>query len=136
MISLFRQIQSTPYSNYDDELAVTWANVQKKCAVAYPTAVQSLQTNVTSRFGFAIPGAGYNYGCLTGKTYKVQAGENCETIAEKSSVSTGTLISINQLLPARPDACLSLPSNHSLSCQTVSAILGFLGTAVCLCGCF
>lgn len=99
MISLFRQIQSTPYSNYDDELAVTWANVQKKYALTYPTAVQSLQTNVTSRFGFATPGAGYTYGCLTGKTYNVQAGENCETIAEKSDISTGTLISINQLLP-------------------------------------
>ncbi|KAF2134778.1 carbohydrate-binding module family 50 protein [Dothidotthia symphoricarpi CBS 119687] len=118
MIGLFRQLQSTPYSNYGDGLAKTWADVQKKCAISYPTAVPTLQTNVTNRFGFANPGSGYNYGCLTGKTYNVKAGENCEIIAERNNVSTGTLISINQLLPDCSDLqggqILCLPS----TCQS------------------
>ncbi|KAF2730321.1 hypothetical protein EJ04DRAFT_473926 [Polyplosphaeria fusca] len=117
MVSLFRQIQSTPYSNYDDDMAQTWSNVQSQCGISYPTTVPALQTNVTDRFGFADPGSGYSYGCLTGKTYNVQSGDNCETIAEKNNVSTGTLITVNQLLPdctdLQADQALCLPPTCS-----------------------
>jgi len=96
VVALFRQIQSTPYSNYDSTLAGVWSSIQKTCGLNYPTDVQPLQTNVTTPGGYAAPGTG-STGCLSGNKYTVASGENCEIIAEKHSVSTGTLMAINSL---------------------------------------
>lgn len=91
-------MQSTPYSNYDSTLATVWSNIQSKCSLSYPTAVPTLDTNLTQPGGFALPG--YNTSaalCLSGITYTVVSGDNCEVIAENYNVSTGTLIAINDI---------------------------------------
>ncbi|MCJ1435514.1 hypothetical protein MMC27_004888 [Xylographa pallens] len=96
IIALFRNIQATPYSNYDQTLASEWASIQSQCGLSYPTAVPILQTNITQPGGFAVPGSGKT-GCLSGVNYSVSSGDNCETICEKQKCATGTLIAINDL---------------------------------------
>jgi hypothetical protein len=97
VVSLFRTLQSTPYSNYDDVLASVWINIQAKCQLSFPTTVPALQTDVTTPGGYAAPGSARSGACLSGNTYNVVAGDNCQVIAEKSNVATGTLIAINSL---------------------------------------
>ncbi|KZF20250.1 carbohydrate-binding module family 50 protein [Xylona heveae TC161] len=97
VVDLFRLMQSTSYSNYDDTLSGVWATIQSKCSLSYPTAVPTLATNVTQPGGFAIPGSGSSPICLSGITYTVVSGDNCEAIAEKYNVATGTLIAINNI---------------------------------------
>jgi hypothetical protein len=90
-------MQGTSFSNYDASLATVWSSIQSKCSLSYPTAVPTLQTNVTQPGGFAVPGYTSSPICLSGVTYTVLSGDNCEAIAEKHSVSTGTLIAINDI---------------------------------------
>jgi hypothetical protein len=90
-------MQSTPYSNYDDTLAAVWASIQTTCGLSFPVDVPMLETNVTTPGGFASPGSGRTRLCLSGNTYNVVSGDNCQVIAEKSNVATGTLIAINSL---------------------------------------
>ena len=99
VISIFRHMQSTPYSNYDDNLASVWSTIQSTCQISYPTDVSSLDTNVKDFSNYAPAGTAYNAACLSGVLYKVVAGDNCETIAESHNVATGTLIAINSLFP-------------------------------------
>ncbi|KXH40215.1 LysM domain-containing protein [Colletotrichum simmondsii] len=56
LVNLFRHQQSTPYSNYDPEMAQAWAAIQSKCSLSLPTATQTLKTNVTSLGNYAPPG--------------------------------------------------------------------------------
>lgn len=74
VISLFRQIQGTLYSNYDEALAGVWRGIQATCGVSYPTEVQPLRTNVITPGGYASPGSGAT-GCLSGVTYTVVGGD-------------------------------------------------------------
>ncbi|ERF73915.1 hypothetical protein EPUS_05338 [Endocarpon pusillum Z07020] len=97
VVSLFRAIQSTPYSNYDDTLAAVWTSIQTTCGLSFPVDVPLLETNVTTPGGFASPGSGRSRLCLSGNTYNVVPGDNCQVIAEKSNVATGTLIAVNSL---------------------------------------
>lgn len=99
VISIFRHMQGTSYSNYDDSLASTWSAIQSKCQISYPTAVPSLDTNVKDFSNYAPLGTAYNAACLSGVLYKVAADDNCESIAETHNVATGTLIAINSLFP-------------------------------------
>lgn len=96
IVNLFRHQQSTPYSNYDPDMAEAWAAIQNNCGLSYPTATPTLQTNVTSLGNYAP--AGYaTASCVSGRTYKVVGGDNCEAIAESHQVSTGALITLNSL---------------------------------------
>ena len=97
VVSLFRHMQSTAYSNYDDSLALVWSSIQKSCGLSFPTAVRPLDTNLTTPGGFASPGTGFTGLCLSGKKYVVTGGDDCEAIARNNSVATGTLIAVNSL---------------------------------------
>lgn len=99
VISMFRQKQSTPYSNYGVRMASDWSAIQKICNISYPTSVPKLATNVTNLPLYASPGTVYSTKCASGKTYKVVSGDNCNAIALKQNVSTGALIGLNNLLP-------------------------------------
>ncbi|KAI3538239.1 hypothetical protein CSPX01_09594 [Colletotrichum filicis] len=96
LVNLFRHQQSTPYSNYDPEMAQAWAAIQSKCSLSLPTATQTLKTNVTSLGNYAPPGYATAV-CVAGRTYTVAAGDNCIDISKKSAVSTGSLITLNSL---------------------------------------
>ncbi|KAK1535731.1 hypothetical protein CPAR01_09273 [Colletotrichum paranaense] len=96
LVNLFRHQQSTPYSNYDPEMAQAWAAIQSKCSLSLPTATQTLKTNVTSLGNYAPPGYATAV-CVAGRTYTVAAGDNCIDISKKSGVSTGSLITLNSL---------------------------------------
>ncbi|KAK3334067.1 hypothetical protein B0T19DRAFT_459629 [Cercophora scortea] len=119
VVSLFRQIQGTPYSNYDYSLAGVWQSIQSTCGLDYPTHVQPLETNVTTPGGYAQPGSG-SKGCLSGKTYGVVSGDSCETIARKFSVSTGTLMAINSLY----SDCSNLWAGAAKPCTSYVVQLG------------
>uniref|UniRef100_A0A093VSX0 Lysozyme n=2 Tax=Talaromyces marneffei PM1 TaxID=1077442 RepID=A0A093VSX0_TALMA len=97
VVSLFQYMQGTSFSNYDASLATVWSTIQSQCSLSYPTAVATLQTNVTQPGGFAVAGYTSSSICLSGKTYNVVSGDNCQAIAEQNSVSTGTLIAINDI---------------------------------------
>jgi len=95
VVNLFRHQQSTPYSNYDPDMAVAWAAIQSNCGLSYPTATPTLQTNVS--LGNYAPSGYPTASCLSGRTYTVVGGDNCEAIAESHQVSTGALIAVNSL---------------------------------------
>lgn len=98
MLSVGQLIQSTSYSNYDDQLALQWANIQSRCGVSYPTERQPAETTGNGGYGYAD-----NYTvettCWSGETYTVVGGDDCGAIAASQSVSTGTLITLNNILP-------------------------------------
>lgn len=112
MLSIGQLIQSTSYSNYDDQLAVQWANLQSRCGVSYPTERQPAETTGNGGFGYAD-----NYTaettCWSGEMYTVVGGDDCGTIAAAQSVSSGTLITLNNILPdctnLQIDQALCLP---------------------------
>lgn len=112
MLSVGQLIQSTSYSNYDDQLALQWANIQSRCGVSYPTERQPAETTGNGGYGYAD-----NYTaettCWSGETYTVVGGDDCGAIAAAQSVSTGTLITLNNILPdctnLRIDQVLCLP---------------------------
>lgn len=120
--NVFKQIQSTPYSNYDPSLASSWASMQSICQTSAPTAVPTLQTNVTSPGQYAPP---YQpVPCLTGSQYAVASGDNCVAIAHKLSVSTGSLIALNSLY----QDCTNLNAGANLcippTCTTHTVLSG------------
>ncbi|RAK85566.1 hypothetical protein BO79DRAFT_231493 [Aspergillus costaricaensis CBS 115574] len=97
-IELYRLLQKTPYSYYDSEMASDWSSIQSLCNVSYPTDVPKNPTNVTDIAGFA-PASYTSPTCLSEATYTVISGDNCIAISQAQNVSTGTLISLNNLLP-------------------------------------
>ena len=99
IVDTMKQMQSTPYSNYGPDLASQWSSIQTTCGISFPTAVQPLQTNMTDLPGFTSPNTTVSINCASGNSYKVANGDNCQTISQSQGVSTGALISINQLLP-------------------------------------
>lgn len=101
MLSLLKNQQSTAFSGYDNTSAQTWASIQKECGVSYPTVAQPPVISLTAVLGFA--NSSYSAPCLSGNTYTVKSEDNCEAIAEVNKVATGTLITINQLLPTCTD---------------------------------
>ncbi|KAH8649260.1 hypothetical protein BX600DRAFT_554788 [Xylariales sp. PMI_506] len=96
VVNLFKHQQSTPYSNYDPQMAEAWAAIQANCDLSYPTATPTLLTNVTSLGNYA-PSGYATASCLSERTYTVVSGDNCNAIAETSEVSTGSLIALNSL---------------------------------------
>ncbi|KAF2966770.1 hypothetical protein GQX73_g6780 [Xylaria multiplex] len=96
VVNLFRHQQSTPYSNYDPGMAEAWAAIQANCNLSFPTATQTLKTNVTSLGNYAPPGYP-TASCVGGRNYTVVSGDNCNDIAKKTNVSTGFLITLNSL---------------------------------------
>jgi LysM repeat protein len=65
--------------------------------ISYPTDVQPAAASPTSLPGYA--NASYTASCLSGNTYTVTSGDDCQKIAHNNSVATGTLKIINQILP-------------------------------------
>ncbi|PYH28141.1 LysM domain protein [Aspergillus neoniger CBS 115656] len=97
-IELYQFLQKTPYSYYDSEMASDWSSIQSLCNVSHPTDVPKNPTNVTDIAGFA-PASYTSPTCLSEATYTVISGDNCIAISQAQNVSTGTLISLNNLLP-------------------------------------
>ncbi|KAH8731852.1 hypothetical protein GQ44DRAFT_735576 [Phaeosphaeriaceae sp. PMI808] len=118
VVKLFKQISSTPYSNYSPGLAVEWASIQQTCGLSLPTAVPTMKANVTDSYGYAPPNTGAKAPCLSGNTYTVVSGDGCQAIAEKKGVATGTLIALNNILPdctnLQLGASICLPSTCSI----------------------
>ncbi|KAL3433375.1 hypothetical protein BDV09DRAFT_186749 [Aspergillus tetrazonus] len=96
IVALFTHQQSTPYSNYDIEMANAWAEIQARCNLEYPTATPTLETNVTSLGNYA-PSGYATAACVGGRTHEVISGDNCIDISKASRVSTGSLITFNSL---------------------------------------
>ncbi|KAI1166824.1 hypothetical protein F5B18DRAFT_676807 [Nemania serpens] len=127
---IFKQIQSTPYLNYDSGLAEEWAVIQSKCGVSAPTSVPTLATNITDPADHAAP---YQPPpCLTGNTYTVVSGDNCLAIAHKLGVSSGSLITLNSLFPdctnlllgqvlCVPPTCRTYTIQSGDTCNSISA---------------
>ncbi|KAK3691993.1 hypothetical protein B0T22DRAFT_474970 [Podospora appendiculata] len=86
VVSLFRQIQGTPYSNYDFGLA------------------SPLETNVTTPGGYAQPDSG-SKGCLSGKTFDV--GDYCQLVAMNQTISLSLFLAIK---PSIDSSCANLLS--------------------------
>ncbi|KAI1114042.1 carbohydrate-binding module family 50 protein [Nemania sp. NC0429] len=138
MLSWGRLIQSTSYSNYDDNLAVQWANIQARCGVSYATKRQTADTIGTGGFGYAD-----NYTapttCWSGQTYTVVSGDDCGSIAVSRSVSAGTLITLNNILPdctnlqigqilCLPGTCTTYSVKPGDSCFAIAAAKGITFT--------
>lgn len=100
MITLLGHLQSTPYSNYDDQSVQQWIAVQSICNTGpLPTAVQPPVTNITSLPGVSGSNPVDTSLCLSGKHYTVQPGDDVQIIATAQGVSTGMLKSLNGIFP-------------------------------------
>jgi hypothetical protein len=97
IVNSFQQMQSTPYSNYDTNLASVWTSIQGTCSLSFNTTVPNIVTNVVLP-DYAPPGSAYDGGCLSGNSYTVQSGDNCQAISAAHSVATGTLVAVNNIL--------------------------------------
>ena len=100
VLALYRVLQGTAYSYYDELMASDWKAIQDKCGVTYPTDVTPNPTNVTDIPGFATPGDSAENStitCLSGNTYTVVSGDNCIAISQQHNVSTGTLLILNNI---------------------------------------
>lgn len=86
-MKLFKQISSTPYSNYSPGLAVEWASIQQTCGISLPTTIPTMKTNVTDSYGYAPPNTGAKAACLSGSMYTVVSGDGCQVIADKKGVA-------------------------------------------------
>ncbi|KAI4161591.1 MAG: hypothetical protein LQ342_004732 [Letrouitia transgressa] len=100
IIALIKHLQSTPYSNYDAKLATQWKSIQTTCGLSSPTDPQPPALNGS----VAVPGYVQNGTtkpsvCKSGNTYQVVSGDTLEKIATAKGVSSGTLRTINGILP-------------------------------------
>ncbi|KAL8862689.1 MAG: hypothetical protein Q9178_001187 [Gyalolechia marmorata] len=140
MLALLVQAQSTAYSNYGPGYVDQYKNIQSICNVEHPTEVQQPPTNISNYYNFA--NSAYEPACLSGKTYRVAVGDNCQKIAASQGVATGTLEAINNIYPGctnliagsticlpqicqtylvQPgDTCWSIASAHDVSYSTFS----------------
>jgi hypothetical protein len=103
-------MQSSQYSIYDEFYKVELEYVYSECGVSGPTDIPPPLTVGDP------PAAPY---CITGKSYATVEGDTCESISNKTSVSSAALYMGNQdLLPdcSRIDAGLSLCV--PITCQT------------------
>lgn len=138
MLSVGQLIQSTSYSNYDDNLATEWANIQMRCGVQYPTERQAADTIGNGGFGYAD-----NYTaattCWSGNTYTVAGGDDCGSIASTQRVATGTLMTLNNILPGctslqigqvlcLPQTCTTYTVQPGDSCFAIGAAKGITFT--------
>ncbi|EPE06530.1 hypothetical protein F503_02658 [Ophiostoma piceae UAMH 11346] len=121
VLALYRVLQGTAYSYYDDQMASDWKAIQEKCGVTYPTDVTPNPTNVTDIPGFAAPGDASENStitCLSGNMYTVASGDNCIAISQQNNVSTGTLQILNNIY----NDCSNLIAGASVclpnQCQT------------------
>ncbi|QUC19096.1 uncharacterized protein UV8b_03337 [Ustilaginoidea virens] len=121
MVNVFRQQQSTPYSNYGEEMMEAFQRIQQKCNLNYPTASQPLQVNATSLFNYAP--AGYAVAkCASDRTYTVVSGDNCLSISKNSHVSTGFLILMNGLrILCLPPVCEDYVIRSGDSCEALAS---------------
>ncbi|KAH8803541.1 hypothetical protein F5884DRAFT_805793 [Xylogone sp. PMI_703] len=100
-LALYKANQASPYLAYDEDDVALWQQIQSICKIFAPTAVPTSTYNVSqSAAGFANGTApGSNMTCLSGKTYTVQSGDSCTSIALAHSVGSETLRVINNLTP-------------------------------------
>ncbi|KAI1497268.1 hypothetical protein F5X99DRAFT_423685 [Biscogniauxia marginata] len=115
MLAVSQQIQATSYSNYDENLAEQWVDLQARCGVSYPTEIQPAETNGTGDFGYAD-----NYtiasSCWSGSTYTVIGGDDCNIIAAAQGVLC---------MPERCDTYTVQPDD---TCYGISAAHGITFT--------
>lgn len=135
VIALLQQSQRTSFSNYDASVASQWGTVQSTCNINSPTDARPLVTNVTDSPGYAPSNYTASSQCLSGNQYSVKPGDDCQKIATLQSVSTGTLIAINNILPDCTDllggASICLPQKCSVyitqqndNCYSIAASQG------------
>lgn len=91
-------MQKTAYSNYGG-VSQQWVSIQSQCGTNYATDVQPPPTNVTQIPGNAAAGTSVTSVCFSGNFYTVVSGDTCQVIAKSQGVSTGALISINDIFP-------------------------------------
>ncbi|KAI9775110.1 MAG: hypothetical protein M1839_001421 [Geoglossum umbratile] len=119
VIALARHIQGTAYSNYNDKVADQWKSIQTTCNLNYPTDVKNPVIDSSAGVpGFTVVNTTQPLVCLSGKTYAVVSGDTPEKIAQAHQVATGTLKTLNDILPDGSNlwagASLCLPQ----SCKT------------------
>ncbi|CAE6504017.1 unnamed protein product [Rhizoctonia solani] len=79
---------------YDpDFVSTAWPTIQSKCGIT-----TSITDPGQAHINLTTPDPGPRT-CLSGKTYTVKSGDNCQTIATASNVATNDLITINSILP-------------------------------------
>ncbi|KAL8918130.1 MAG: hypothetical protein Q9172_005557 [Xanthocarpia lactea] len=88
------------------------------CNVEHPTDVQKPPTNISNYYNFA--NSAYEPACLSGKTYRVAAGDNCQKIAASQGVATGTLEAINNIYPGCTNLVAGSTIAHGVSYSTFS----------------
>ncbi|KAL8757941.1 MAG: hypothetical protein Q9199_001853 [Rusavskia elegans] len=112
-----RPIQEYTVKYDPDELFVDRKDSPKAvCNVEHPIEVQKPPTNISNYYNFA--DSAFEPACLSGKTYRVAAGDDCQTIATSQGVATGTLETINNIYPG----CTNLIAGSTIclpqTCQT------------------
>ncbi|KAF4552682.1 LysM domain-containing protein 5 [Elsinoe fawcettii] len=138
-LNLLQAIQATPYSNYGPSMVEPYQKAQKICGVQFPTDVLQLNSNATS---YHPPGTGEpSYDetsdgpCLSGKHTVIKAGDNCQSLSEANTVSTGALRVINDLFPdcsnlvvganiCLPQSCRTYKVQTGDTCDSVAAVTG------------
>jgi len=141
VLALLQHVQGTSFSNYRTTMVDTWASLQRQCGVSYPTEVQALTTNITDLPGFAPANYSYLTTCLTGNNYTVISGDTCAGIAAANSVATGTLISINDIVPGcaelyvgqilcLPQTCDTYTTQSNDTCVAISTAFNLTWTQV------
>ena len=120
-LKLLQSIQSTPYSNYDGSFVEPYKAAQAGetyrysldsnrhwkeltilvCGVNFPTEVQPWPLNLTQNRppGTESSESNATESCFSGNRYVVSSGDNCRTISQAKSVSTGALRVINNIFP-------------------------------------
>ncbi|KAE9375150.1 carbohydrate-binding module family 50 protein [Stipitochalara longipes BDJ] len=100
MLGMLAQSQSTSYSNYNADFVSDWQSVQAgELLLWIEHTVQPPQTNLTiaNLPNFVNTSGLAPVPCISGKTYRVKAGDNCTTIGISQKVASGTLFIINNL---------------------------------------
>ncbi|KAK5662512.1 hypothetical protein OQA88_8424 [Cercophora sp. LCS_1] len=129
MVNFWIAKQRSPYSNYDEENAETWAEIQTKCGISHPTAVP--EPAFANPVLDSIPGTTEPLECLSGTTYAVQSGDTCLSIAAAKSVGSGALRVLNAILPdcsnlmagaqiCLPRPCQTYEVQYNETCATIA----------------
>lgn len=99
VIQLFKDMQRTAYSNYNEELVSDWQAIQTICKTgSLPTEPQPLAVNLTRPESVTEKDPAVDI-CDSGNKYTVVSGDTVGSIANKFQVSTGPLMFMNGIFP-------------------------------------
>ncbi|CAE6441256.1 unnamed protein product [Rhizoctonia solani] len=112
---------------YDpDFVSAAWPTIQSKCGIT-----TSISDPGQAHINLTTPDPGPR-ACLSGKTYTVKSGDNCQTIATANNVATNDLIALNSILPGcsslwvgqvlcLPSACETYTVKSGDTCDSIVA---------------